>query len=81
MKCYYHNNIAPGSQESGGMCWTQYTTGGSISAQSSQEECPEAMVDLDGAELARNHALLSLEKSVDTKSLKPTYRCAGVNAL
>ena len=63
------------------MCWTQYSTAGSISAQSSQEECPEAMVDLDGAEQARNHALLTLEKTVDTKAVKPTYRCAKLHVL
>ena len=55
------------------MCRTQYSTGGSISAQSSQEERPEAMVDLDGAELARNHALLMLEKSVDAKTCTQAY--------
>ena len=55
------------------MCQTQYSTGGSISAQSSQEECPEAMVDLDGAELARNHTLLMLEKSVDAKTCIQAY--------
>ena len=63
------------------MCWTQYSTAGSISTQSSQEECPEAMVDLNGAELARNHALLTLEKTIDTKTVKPAYRCAGIDSL
>ena len=55
------------------MCRTQYSTGGSISAQSSQEERPETMVDLDGAELARNHALLMLEKNVDAKTCTQAY--------
>ena len=60
------------------MCWTQYSTGGgSISAQSSQEECPEAMVELGGAELARNHALITLDKCVVTRTPKPTYRYIG----
>ena len=56
------------------MLWTQYSTGGSLSAQSSQEECPEAMVEMGGAELARNHALLTLDKYVITRTPKPAYR-------
>ena len=57
------------------MCWTQYSSGGgSISAQSSQEECPEAMIEIAGAELARSHALVKLEKTVETRIPKPAYR-------
>lgn len=65
-----------GSQDSNsGMCWTQYSIGGgSISTQSSQEECPEAMVEMGGAELARNHALITLDKCVVTRIPKPMYR-------
>ena len=60
------------------MCWTQYSLGGgSISTQSSQEECPEAMVEMGGAELARNHALITLDKCIVTRTPKPMYRWAA----
>ena len=66
-----------GSQDSNsGMCWTQYS-GGTISAQSSQEECPEAIVEMGGAELTRNHALIILDKCIVTRTPKPMYRYIG----
>lgn len=54
---------AQSSQESN---WTAYTNGGSLSAQSSQEELPEAMIAPEGSrELSNSHYFMHLTTLID----------------
>lgn len=69
----------PETQSSQESNWTSYTNGGSLSAQSSQEEPPEAMMESRGSQdYINSHYLMQLSVVIDRAHQPQQFKCVGI---
>jgi hypothetical protein len=69
-------SLSTASQSSQESNWTSYTNGGdSLSAQSSQEELPEAMLETRGSQdYVNSHYVMELSTCIDRRHQPQQYK-------